>query len=75
MLAEEYNPVSRLLFKPERGIIVKEEWPDSTDVAETDVKLGWICPQDLEPELAYFPKEVKINAVYEQVFVKADVIW
>ena len=40
MLAEEYDTVSRLLFKPERGIIVKEEWPGSADVAEADVKIG-----------------------------------
>ena len=38
MLAEEYDTVSRLFFKPERRIIVKEERPDSADVAEADVK-------------------------------------
>ena len=40
MLAEENDPVSRLLFKPEWGIIVKKERPNSTYVTETDVKLG-----------------------------------
>ena len=75
MLAEEYDTVSRLFFKPEWGIIVKEERPDSADVAETDVELGGIYPQDLKTELSDFFKEVKINAVDKQVFVKADVIW